>query len=123
MTTTEAIQGARPDANGPAVSGEIPSEAAPAPSQESARIADLERELAAANAHLLDQVPAHLRDLVPSNTGTAERIAWINRAKSAGLFAAAVQVPTTDSGRPAVTPRDIDFTKLPPTARMSAGYN
>lgn len=31
-------------------------------------------------------------------------------------------VPETDTDKPTVTPREVDFTTLPPVARMAAGY-
>ena len=91
----------------------------PALSPEQVRLADLETELAAANAHLLASVPENLRDLVP-NTTVSERIAWINKAKSAGLFAAAV--PATDNAKVRLTPGPDALAKLPAAARIAAGY-
>ncbi len=86
---------------------------------EQGRVADLEAQLAAANAHLIESVPAHLRDLVP-NTTVAERIAWINKAKTAGLFATAV--PSTDNAKVRLTPGPEALAQLPAVARIAAGY-
>ena len=63
--------------------------------------------------------PAHLRDLVP-NTTVAERIAWINKAKTAGLFATAV--PSTDNAKVRLTPGPEALAQLPAVARIAAGY-
>jgi hypothetical protein len=95
---------------------------APAASPEAARIAALEGQLAAVETALLADVPAHLKALVPAGLAVADRIGWLHQAKAAGLFAVPVVVPTTDTGKPAVTPRDEDLSKLPAFARMARGY-
>lgn len=104
----------------PAVPAAPPS---PVPGQtpEAARIAALEGQLAAVETALLAEVPAHLKGLVPVGLPVADRIGWLHQAKTAGLFVAAV-VPTTDTGKPAVTPRTEDLSKLPTFARMARGY-
>lgn len=98
---------------------EIP---AAAPSPEQARIVALEQQLAAVETAFLADLPEHLKPLVPAGLPVADRIGWLQNAKKAGLFTQAVSVPTTDSGKAQTTPRDVDLSKLPPAARMAAGY-
>ena len=94
----------------------------PVPSPDAARIAALEGQLATIETALLAEVPAHLKTLVPAGLSVGDRIGWLQNAKKAGIFSTTVPVPTTDTGKAPTTPRDVDFTKLPPAARMAAGY-
>ncbi|CAK0742061.1 hypothetical protein CCP1ISM_140007 [Azospirillaceae bacterium] len=105
----------------PAAPSPAPQPPLPPASPEAARIAALEAQLAGVETALLAEVPAHLKALVPAGLPLTERIGWLNAAKAAGLFVAPV-VPATDTGKPAVTPRDEDLSKLPTFARMARGY-
>jgi hypothetical protein len=66
----------------------------------------------------LAAIPEHLRSLVP-DVSTAEKLAWIRKAKAAQPQ----NVPATDQRRPSNTPAPRDMASLPPIARIAAGYN
>lgn len=77
--------------------------------------------------------PAPTSDPAPAATpAAADPIAQLTaaldaiRADLAALKEAKpapVQVPTTDQGRPTITPVTLDLSSLPPVARMAAGYS
>ncbi|MBO1022924.1 hypothetical protein IPV08_23485 [Methylobacterium sp. SD274] len=72
-----------------------------------------------------EPVPAPMPPAAPDPV--AELIATVTamRAEIEALKTtppAPVVVPTTDQGKPTVTPITIDFSSLPPVARMAAGY-
>lgn len=81
----------------------------------------VEGEVKAARDALLCSVPEHVRALAPKTGSISDLVAWIDAAKKAGVVSGPT-VPTTDQGRPAVTPRDQDLSTMPVHARLSAGY-
>lgn len=71
---------------------------------------------------LLKDVPENMQSLIP-NISPAEQIEWFTKAKTAGAFSTgAPAVPTTDSGKPTVTPVEPNLNDLPVIARMARGY-
>lgn len=109
----------------------VPVLAAPPPATQSAPIApDAAAQLAAVNAKLEGMVtamtaelPEPLRALVPASLSPAEKLEWLTNAKKAGIFTPnGAPVPTTDAGKPKVTPTTPDLSKLPPSAKLAAGY-
>lgn len=77
---------------------------------------------------LLEGVPESMKALIPTALPPAQRVAWFTSAKKAGVFdapqppAAAPRVPGTDTAKPSTSPAAVDLSKLPPIARMAAGY-
>ena len=79
-------------------------------------------DLKAVATALLADVPEHLRGLIPQIEPAAQ-IDWYTKAKTAGAFSTgAPTVPSTDSGKPTVTPVEPNLSDLPAMARMSRGY-
>ena len=84
-------------------------------------------ELDAVNARLIamcDQMakrlPEHLKSLVPSGLSPLDRLEWLQKANAGPP---PVMVPPTDTTPPRTTPRTVDLSTLPASARMAAGYN
>jgi hypothetical protein len=71
---------------------------------------------------LLASVPDRLKALIPEGLDAAARVRWFNKAKAAGAFDS-VAVPGTDTGKPSITPKDVDLSTLSPIARMARGYS
>lgn len=120
--TPPAAPAAAPPAPPPAP---VPAAPALAPSPEAARIASLEGQLRAVSDALVSEVPEKFRALIPAGLPVADQVKWLQQAKAAGLFSgttAAPVVPTTDTGKPATTPKTADLSNLPPIARMAAAY-
>ena len=83
----------------------------------------LEADVAKLADEVLAEVPEHLKALIPTGLGPAERIAWYRGAKATGVFNAKPKVPDTDHGRPTTTPRDgVDLSTLPTLAKLAASY-
>lgn len=92
----------------------------PAPEATADELDQLRAQLAETAKSILADVPEHLRGLIPATLSPADQIAWFNQAKATGAFKPAV--PTTESGKPAITPRTPDTSALPVYARLAAGY-
>lgn len=83
----------------------------------------LEAELTAVADAFLTEVPEALKPLIPEGLSPAEKIKWFQKAKATGVFGkGTVEVPETDTGKPKVTPKDVDLSQLPPMARIARGY-
>lgn len=95
---------------------------APTPDPAVAELAALKAQLADTAATVLAGVPENLRALIPASLSPADQLAWFHSAKATGVFDAKPAVPTTDAGKPAITPTNTDPTSLPVYARMAGGY-
>lgn len=93
----------------------------PAPDAEGEDLKALAEQVAHMADAMLEVIPDHLRPLIPEGLSPARKVAWFLKARDTGVFAPA-PVPTTDSGKPTVTPRTVDVSTLPPVARMAHGY-
>lgn len=84
----------------------------------------LETEYAGFVEEILGDVPEHLKSLVPADLGPTAKLKWYREAKKTGVFDAKPkpQVPETDKGKPATTPKDRDVSNMPAHARIAAGY-
>jgi len=85
----------------------------------------LETELTAIADAFLSEVPETLKPLIPEGLSPADKIKWFQKAKATGVFGGGketVKVPETDTGKPKVTPKDVDLSQLPPMARIAHGY-
>ena len=70
---------------------------------------------------LLAQVPEKFKALIPEGLDAAGKISWYQKAAASGAFKPVV--PTTDKGKPTVTPpKDVDMSTLSPVARIARGY-
>lgn len=96
----------------------------PTPDPAAAELAALKEQLVNTAAAVLAGVPENLRALIPANLPPADQLAWFHKAKATGVFdkPAAPAVPTTDAGKPTITPLTADLASLPVYARMAAGY-
>lgn len=122
MTTANDQAGAPPPAAPPATPEASAPKSNVPPSAAPGDIADALKEVAGS---LLAEVPEHLKALIPDGLDDAGKIKWFQKAKAAGAFGGAkapAAVPETDSGKPPVTPRSEDLSKLPVYARMATGY-
>lgn len=82
----------------------------------------LETEYAEFADAVLAEIPDHLKPLVPADLGPAQKLKWYREAKKTGVFDSKPNVPETDKGKPATTPKDRDLSTLPAHARIAAGY-
>jgi hypothetical protein len=82
----------------------------------------LETENAEMADAILADIPDNLKSLIPADLGPAAKIKWFREAKKTGVFDAKPDVPETDKGKPATTPKDHDLSTLPAHARIAAGY-
>jgi hypothetical protein len=86
------------------------------------QLAAVRKEADALAAAVLSHVPDRLKALIPEGLDAAARLQWFNKAKAAGAFDP-VTVPPTDTGKPTVTPKDVDLSSLSAVARMARGYH
>lgn len=94
-----------------------------APAATPAELAAYSEQIAHMAHIILANVPDHLKPLIPSELSPAQQVAWFQKAKESGVFAAAsASVPATDTRKPTVTPKTPDVSTLPPVARMAHGY-
>lgn len=84
------------------------------------RLAAAQEQTKAAADAVLATVPEKFKALIPEGDPTAQ-LAWFAKAKKSGVFEVA-SVPETDTGKPTITPKGADFSQLPATARIAAGY-
>lgn len=82
----------------------------------------LETEYAELAETVLAEIPENLKPLVPADYTPAQKLKWYREARKTGVFDARPNVPETDRGKPATTPKDRDFATLPAHARIAAGY-
>ena len=82
----------------------------------------LETEYADFAESVLGEIPEKLKALIPTELGPGAKLKWFREAKKTGVFNAKPDVPETDKGKPATTPRDQDLSTLPAHARIAAGY-
>jgi hypothetical protein len=82
----------------------------------------LETEYAEFAESVLAEIPEKLKALIPAELGPGAKLKWFREAKKTGVFSAKPDVPETDRGKPATTPRDQDTSTLPAHARIAAGY-
>jgi hypothetical protein len=82
----------------------------------------LETEYADFAESVLAEIPEKLKALIPAELGPGAKLKWFREAKKTGVFSAKPDVPETDKGKPATTPRDQDTSTLPAHARIAAGY-
>jgi hypothetical protein len=82
----------------------------------------LETEYADFAESVLAEIPEKLKALIPAELGPGAKLKWFREAKKTGVFNAKPDVPETDKGKPATTPRDQDTSTLPAHARIAAGY-
>lgn len=69
----------------------------------------------------LDSIPEDYRELVPSNLTLSEKMDWINKAESKGLFKSKVEV---EVGKPTnAPPQQIDLNKLNESELLSLAYS
>ena len=94
----------------------------PTPDPAAVEIAALKAQLADTATTVLAGVPENLRALIPASLSPADQLAWFHSAKATGVFDAKPAVPTTDTGKPAITPVTPDPSSLPVFARMAGGY-
>lgn len=87
-----------------------------------AELAALKAQVADTATTVLAGVPENLRALIPAGISPADQLAWFHSAKSTGVFDPKPAVPTTDTGKPAITPITPDPSSLPVYARMAGGY-
>jgi hypothetical protein len=83
---------------------------------------NLETEYADFAESVLAEIPEKLKALIPAELGPGAKLKWFREAKKTGVFNAKADVPETDKGKPATTPRDQDTSTLPAYARIAAGY-
>lgn len=83
---------------------------------------NLETEYADFAESVLAEIPDNLKALIPAELGPGAKLKWFRAAKQTGVFNAKPDVPETDKGKPATTPRDQDTSTLPAHARIAAGY-
>lgn len=82
----------------------------------------LEEQVTQMAQAVLAGVPENLRSLIPTDLSPSAQVAWYMKAKDTGIFGGAVSVPSTDTGKPRITPKDQDPSTLPPVSRIAAGY-
>lgn len=82
----------------------------------------LETEYAEFAESVLAEIPDNLKPLVPAELNPGAKLKWFREAKKTGVFNAKPDVPETDKGKPATTPRDHDLSTLPAYARIASGY-
>jgi hypothetical protein len=82
----------------------------------------LETEYAEFAESVLAEIPDNLKPLVPAELSPGAKLKWFREAKKTGVFNAKPDVPETDKGKPATTPRDQDLSTLPAYARIASGY-
>ncbi len=82
----------------------------------------LETEYAEFAESVLAEIPDNLKPLIPAELNPGAKLKWFREAKKTGVFNAKQDVPETDKGKPATTPRDQDTSTLPAHARIAAGY-
>jgi hypothetical protein len=82
----------------------------------------LEAEYADFAESVLAEIPDNLKALIPTELSSGAKLKWFREAKKTGVFSAKREVPETDKGKPATTPRDQDLSTLPAHARIAAGY-
>jgi hypothetical protein len=82
----------------------------------------LETEYADFAESVLAEIPEKLKALIPAELGPGGKLKWFREAKKTGVFNAKPDVPETDKGKTATTPRDQDTSTLPAHARIAAGY-
>lgn len=74
----------------------------------------------------LEAIPEKLKELVPNNLGLKEKLEWINKAESNGLFKQEKQAPDVEIGKP-LNPKNpqqnIDTTKLSASSLMAMAYS
>jgi hypothetical protein len=102
-----------------------PAAPVPTPDAEGDDLKALAEQVAHMADAMLEVIPDHLRPLIPEGLSPARKVAWFLKARDTGVFALGpilAPVPTTDSGKPTVTPRTVDVSTLPPVARMAHGY-
>ena len=102
----------------------LPTPTTPPAEASATELASLKAQLATTATVVLAAMPENLRGLIPANLSPADQIAWFHSAKATGVFNAKPTVPTTDTGKPTITPNTAatDHASLPAFARMSAGY-
>ena len=83
----------------------------------------LETEYADFAESVLAEIPDNLKALIPADLSPGAKLKWFKEAKKTGVFSAKREVPETDKGKPATTPRDQDMSSLPAHARIAAGYS
>jgi hypothetical protein len=69
---------------------------------------------------LLQGVPEHLKATIP-DASPGDQILWFRKAEKSGAFSPP-KVPTTEVGRPRVTPVAEDLSKLHPIQKIARGY-
>jgi hypothetical protein len=88
--------------------------------EEIAKRRAVEADLARLVEETVADIPEQFRELVPAGLGSAEKLAWIRKARSTGIFT--TKVPATDTGRPTTTSQTVDLDALPTLAKIAAGY-
>jgi predicted nuclease with TOPRIM domain len=69
----------------------------------------------------LSDIPEEFHDIIPDNLGAEQKLAWIERAQTKGLFGAKAQSPIGESTNPGNS-QAIDLSKLNPLQLLKAGY-
>lgn len=69
----------------------------------------------------LSDIPEEFHDIIPDNLGAEQKLAWIERAQTKGLFGAKAQSPIGESTNPGNS-QAIDLSKLNPIQLFKAGY-
>lgn len=82
----------------------------------------LEEQVAQLAQAVLAGIPENLRSLIPTDLNPSAQVAWFMKAKETGVFGGAAVVPSTDAGKPRITPKDQDPSTLAPVSRIAAGY-
>lgn len=90
--------------------------------EEVAKRRALETEYSALADAVLAEIPEHLKPLIPAELSPTAKLKWYQEAKKTGVFNTKPTVPETDTTKPKTTPKDVDLSTLPPTARMAAAY-
>lgn len=72
----------------------------------------------------LSTVPEQYRALVPANLSPVEKLDWINKAETTGLFGAKPTVVETPIGQPTpAEPQTVDYTKLSAEELLHMAYS
>jgi chromosome segregation ATPase len=69
----------------------------------------------------LSDIPEEFHDIIPDNLGAEQKLAWIERAQTKGLFGAKAQSPIGEATNPGNS-QAIDLSKLNPLQLLKAGY-
>ena len=74
----------------------------------------------------LETIPENFRELVPSNLSIKEKLNWLNKAETVGLFKGEVkEYPNVEIGKPfnPTSPKQhIDYSSMSPASMLAAAY-